>query len=214
MPMAAKAKSARKSPKLELSAGPAELRCQHAPFTLDILTPPGAPIIARLRTRTILTPLAVRLAIIEDAAAKPETVRARSLRRRLTALDRALSDREAEMLERLTSCINSLSNIRCIDLSKPVFRSSASGRLPFGEHKRREISAMTYVLKGLSPAHKSAVLELAILLDPSTSLRGIKPGDAFIASVSQAAGAVVSLYSAWPGREASCGSYEGCSAEA
>src|SRR5262249_1171325 len=148
---------------------PAELRRQHTPLTRDILTPPGAPIIARLRTRTVLTPVAVRLAIIEDAAAKPEAVRVRSLRRRLTALDRALSDFEAEMLERLTSCINSLSNIHCIDLVMPVIRSSGFGRLPFGEHKRREISAMTYVLRGLSPAHKSAVLELAILLDPNTS---------------------------------------------
>src|SRR5262249_45566135 len=118
-------------------------------------------------------------------------------RRRLTALDRALSDFEAEMLERLTSCINSLSNIHCIDLVMPVIRSGGFGRLPFGEHKQREISAMTYVLRGLSPAHKSAVLELAILLDPNTSLKELKPGEAFIASVCQAAGAVVSLYGAW-----------------
>jgi hypothetical protein len=46
------------------------------------------------------------------------------------------------------------------------------------------------------------VLELAILLDPSTSLKALKPGEAFIASVCQAAKAVVSLYRAWPGREA------------
>jgi hypothetical protein len=198
--MSAKAKGAKKRPRLELSEGPAELRRQHTPFTRDILTPPGAPVIARLRTRTILTPLAVRLAIIEDAAAKPEAVRARSLRRRLTALDRALSDCEAEMLERLITCINGLSNIACIDLSKPVIRTNASGRLPFGEHKRQEISAMTYVLRGLSPAHKKTVLELAVLLDPSTSLQSLKPGEAFIASVCQAAPAVVSLYRAWPGR--------------
>jgi hypothetical protein len=210
--MSAKAKSAKKRPKLDLSEGPAELRRQHTPFTRDILTPPGSPIIARLRTRTILTPLSVRLAILEDAAAKPEAVRLRSLRRRLTPLDRALSDREAEMLERLTSCINSLSNAGCIDLLKPLARSSASGRLPFGERRRREISAMTYVLKGLSLAHKSAVLELAILLDPSTSLQGLKPGEAFIASVCQAARAVVSLYGAWPRLET--GRFEKASPEA
>jgi hypothetical protein len=195
--MSAKAKGARKRPKLELSEAPAALRRQHTPFTRDILTPSGAPVIARLRTRTILTPLAVRLAIIEDAAAKPEAVRARSLRRRLTALDRALSDCEAEMLERLTSCINSLSNIACIDLTKPVIRADACGRLPFGERKRREISAMSYVLKGLPPSYKSTVLDLAVLLDPSTSLQAFKPSEAFIASICQAAGAVVSLYGAW-----------------
>jgi hypothetical protein len=199
--MSAKAKGARRRPKLGLSESPAGLRSQHMPFTRDILTPAGAPVIARLRTRTVQTPLAVRLAIIEDAAAKPEAVRARSLRRRLTALDRALSDCEAEVLERLTSCINSLSNIACIDLTKPVIRADGCGRLPFGERKRREISAMTYVLKGLTPAHKSAVLDLAVLLDPSTSLQAFKPSETFIASICQAAGAVVSLYSAWHGSQ-------------
>jgi hypothetical protein len=201
MGMAAKARSMKKRAKPSLPEISARFRCQHTPLTRDVLTAAGLPIVARLRTRTILTPLAVRLTIIEEAAAKSDTVRVRSLRRRLTPLDRALSDCEAEMLERLTSCIISLSNISCIDLSKPVARLAAAGRLPFGEHKRREISAMTFVLRGLSAAHKSAVLELAVLLDPSTSLQGSKPGEVFIASVCQAAGAATSLYQAWERQE-------------
>jgi hypothetical protein len=194
--MAAK-RTAKKIARLELSKGPAPFRQQHTPFTRDILTPPGAPIVARHRARTILTPLAVRLAIIEDAAAKPESVRTRSLRRRLTMLDRALSDREAEMLERLASCINSLSGVGCVDLLKPGIPSSPFGRLPFGERRRHEISAMTYVLKGLSPMHRSAALELTALLDPSLSHGAFKPGEAFVTSVCAAAGAVVSLYIEW-----------------
>src|SRR5208283_4999758 len=98
---------------------------------------------------------------------KPEAVRVRSLRRRLTALDRALSDREAEALDRLTTCINGLSNIGCLNYMRSEVRSSPFGRLPFSEGKRRDIAAMAYVLQGLSPAHKAAVLELAVLLDPS-----------------------------------------------
>src|SRR5208337_4835904 len=105
------AKPSKKRPRLELSEGPTDERRQHTPFTRDVLTPPGAPIVASHRTRTILTPLGVRRAIIEEAAAKPEAVRVRSLRRRLTVLDRTLSDREAEAIERLTSCMNSLSNV-------------------------------------------------------------------------------------------------------
>jgi hypothetical protein len=196
--MRIKAKNAKKRPKFGLPDDPAGLRRQHTPFTRDIVTLPDASVVTRLRTRTILTPLALRLAIMEDAALKPEAVRARSLRRRLTPLDRALTGREAEMLERLTSCINGLSNVACVDFLKPVVRGNAPGRLPFGERKRQEISAMAYVLKGLNPADKSAVLELAVLLDPSTSLQSFKPGEAFIAAVCQAAKAVVSLYSAWP----------------
>ncbi len=191
--MAAKAKKA----KLELSEGPAACRLQHTPFTRDILTPPGAPIVARHRTRTILTPLEVRRAIVEDAAAKPEAVQLRSLRRRLTVLDRALSDLEAEALERLTTCLNSLSNVGAINYLKSEVRSSPSGRLPFSERRRREIGALTYVLKGLSPANKSAVLELAVLLDPSCSQGAFKPGEAFVQAIRVAAAAAVALYDEW-----------------
>ena len=68
----------------ELSEGPTDHRRQHTAFTRDVLTPLGAPIIARHRARTILTPLEVRRAILEDVASKPEAMRVRSLRRRFS----------------------------------------------------------------------------------------------------------------------------------
>jgi hypothetical protein len=193
---AARAKTAKRKPLRELHEAPNEHRLQHTPFTRDVLTPPGAPILARHRTRTLLTPLEVRRAIIEDAAAKPEPVRVRSLRRRLTLLDRALSDCEAEALDRLTNCIASLSNIGCLNYLRSEVRSSPVGRLPFSEGKRVEIAAMSAVLKGLSPAHKSAVLELAVLLDPSHS-GAFKPAGEFVALLQAAAAAAVTQYSEW-----------------
>jgi hypothetical protein len=192
-----------RKPSLELCDGPTSQRRQHTPFTRDVLTPLGAPIIARHRARTILTPVSVRRAILEDIAAKPEAVRVRSLRRRLTALDRALSDREAEMLDRLTACVNGLSNVGCVNYLKSEVRSSPYGRLPFSERKRREIAAMIYVLKGLSFANRSAILELTALLDPSYSPGTFKPSNDFIASIRLAAGAVVSLYEDHSRRETS-----------
>ncbi len=177
-----------------LSEGPSAFRRQHTAFTQEVLTPQGAPVISRHRARTILTPLGVRLAILEEVSARPESVRVRSLRRRLTALDRALTDRQAEMLERLTSCINSLSNIGCLNYLSSEVRASPYGRIPFSESKRREIAAMTYVLKKLNAADRSAVLELAALLDPARSLAAAKPDEPFIAAVCSAAGAVVSFY--------------------
>ncbi len=194
--MPAKAKTAKRQPGQNLAEAPTGHRRQHTPFTCDILTPPGAPIVARHRARTLLTPLAVRRAIVEDAETKPEPVRLRSLRRRLTALDRALSDREAEALGRLTSCVASLSNVGCLNYLKSEVRSSPFGRLPFSESKRMEIAAMNAVLKGLSPVHRSAVLELAILLDPSYS-GSFKPAREFIALLQSAAAAVVTLYGEW-----------------
>ncbi len=194
--MAARAKTAKRLPRQELAEAPTELRRQHTPFTRDVLTPPGVPIVARHRTRTLLTPLAVRRAIIEDAAAKPEPVRVRSLRRRLTVLDRALSDGEAEALDRLTNCIAGLSNIGCLNYLRSEVRSSPIGRLPFSEGKRVEIGAMTAVLKGLSAAHRSAVLELAVLLDPSHS-GTFKPAPEYVALLQSAAAAAAALYSEW-----------------
>ena len=194
--MAVRAKTAKRKPLRDLAEAPNEHRLQHTPFTRDVLTPPGAPVMARHRTRTLLTPLAVRRAIIEDAAAKPEPVRVRSLRRRLTLLDRALSDCEAEALDRLTNCIASLSNIGCLNYLRSEVRSSPVGRLPFSERKRVEIAAMSAVLKGLSPTHRSAVLELAVLLDPSHS-GTFKPAGEFVALLQAAAAATVTQYNEW-----------------
>ena len=194
--MAARAKSAKKLPMCDLAEAPTGHRRQHTPFTRDILTPPGAPFVARHRARTLLTPLAVRRAIVEDAASKPEPVRARSLRRRLTVLDRALTDPEAEALDRLTTCIGGLSNIGCLNYLRSEVRSSPGERLPFSENGRIEIAAMNAVLKGLNAQHRSAVLELAVLIDPSHS-GAFKPADEFVALLQAAAGAAVALYNNW-----------------
>jgi hypothetical protein len=186
----------KKSGMAELCEGPSQHRRQHTPFTRDVLRPLGAPIIARHRTRTILTPLEVRRAILEDVASKPEAVRVRSLRRRLTILDRMLTDQEAEALERLTTCINSLSNVRSINYLKPEVRYTPLGRVPFSEKRRREISAMSYVLKSMSPPHRAACLELAVLLDPNHS-GSDKPADDILSAIWVAASEVVRLYNEW-----------------
>ncbi|MGA7326336.1 MAG: hypothetical protein WBX25_18095 [Rhodomicrobium sp.] len=119
------------------------------------------------------------------------------MRRRLTVLDRALSDDEAGALERITSCINSLSNVSCLDYLKSEVRSSPFGRLPFGERKRREIAAMTLILKALNPSDKYAIIGLAVLLDPSRSSADFKSSEQFVARVTAAAKAVVLLYEQW-----------------
>lgn len=192
----AKPTASQKRPEPGLADGPSVFRRQHTAFTRDVLTPPGAPTVARHRIRTILTPLAMRRAIIEEAAALPEAARVRSLRRRLTALDRALSGEEAEALDRIASCLHSLSNVGCLNYLRSEVRSSPYGRLPFSESKQVEIAAVTFVLKGLSPAKRSAVLELAVLLDPGHS-GAFKPAEEFIAMVCSAAAGAVALYGEW-----------------
>jgi hypothetical protein len=162
-----------------------------------VLTPPGAPAIARHRTRPILTPLPVRLAILEEVAGKPEETRLRAIRRRLTALDRALSDSEAELLERIISCVNALSNVGCVDYLNAGVKSSPYGRLPFGEARRREIAAMTFVIRKLSVRNRASLLGLAARLDPSATIPHGCVDEAFLAAIREAAQAVVALYAEW-----------------
>jgi hypothetical protein len=153
--------------------------------------------VARHRVRTVLTPLSVRRAILEEAADKPEAVRVRSLRRRLTPLDRALTDREAEAIERLTGCIHRLSNQGTINYSQPGMRTSPYSRLPFSEGRQKEIAAMSYVLRGLTPLQKSVAFELTILLDPCHSQPSVSLTSTFIELARDVSGTVAMLYSDW-----------------
>lgn len=63
------------------------------------LTPPGAPPVVRMRITTPITPRAVRAQLIEMAAEIPDAKRQDFIRRRLTRLDRKMSDEAAGALE-------------------------------------------------------------------------------------------------------------------
>lgn len=189
----------RKSP--ALPGGPSLDRSQHNAFVRDVMTPKGAPIIARHRVRTILTSMSVRRAILEELADKTEAVKLRSIRRRLTALDRALTDKEAEMLERLTTCINSLSNVGCIDYLRSEVRSSPYGRIPFSDHKKREITGMTYVLTNLSLPERNLVADIARRLDTVSQCDTRKADEDYIAQVKLVCQKIVHLYEGMPTKD-------------
>ena len=57
---------------------------------------------------------------------------------------------------------------------------------------------MSYVLKSLSPPHRAACLELAVLLDPTHS-GADKPADDILSAIWVAASEVVRLYDEWHG---------------
>lgn len=68
----------------------------------DFLLENGVPM-ARLRKRQLFTPYEQRIRMMGENQDKPEEFRARSLRRKLTKLDRALTDDEAYALDRAFS---------------------------------------------------------------------------------------------------------------
>jgi hypothetical protein len=102
------------------------------------------------RVRPALTPYALRIALLEEAAEKPRETRDRSLRRKLTALDRALSDGEARALDRYCTLIEAVGAIGCVNYRQANLRSDPSSRLPFSEWKQRELAAHAYARAGLS----------------------------------------------------------------
>ncbi len=180
---------------------PSVERRGHTSFVREIFTGEHHGLVARHRTQTVLTPIARRRAILEEIADKPQTVQLRSVRRRLTALDRALDDRQAECLDRLTTCMIRVSNVGCVNYLKSEVRSGPSAKLPFDERNRQEIGAMGFVLKSVTLPQRAALETLAHLLDPSSSTAKIKLPDAFIAALSEAADPIAQAYDTWNKRQ-------------
>lgn len=78
-------------------------RKERAPIARELGINPDGSGFVRQKQRQIITPLAERLRIFEENEGKPEEFRARSLRRRLTRVDRVLTDMEASVLDRAFS---------------------------------------------------------------------------------------------------------------
>ncbi|MGO9171989.1 MAG: hypothetical protein ACLP7P_08505 [Rhodomicrobium sp.] len=188
---------------VELSEGPNRFRGRHSEFTRDVLTPPGAPAMARYRVRSILTPIEVRRAIVADIATKAETVRVRSLARRLTRLDRALSEAEAAALYRIVNAINDACNIGCIDYGGSNVRSSPYGRLPFSERRQIEMRAKSeLVTKRLGAAYERYVLYmLARWLNPGSEVRVPRISDGLLTTIKIIAQAALVFYQEFDARK-------------
>jgi len=146
---------------ISLAGGPTRERARHALMAAEFLTPRLDPPVIRHRVRTPLTPIAVRMQILEETRELPEAVRLRSLRRRLTVLDRALSDADAANLDRLAEAETLLHSA---SHASPLARigmgsggSADSGRLPFSERRRREIGGRAFVLARLGAQHRAAL---------------------------------------------------------
>ncbi len=69
----------------------------------DIIAEIGGGGFPRQRAKSIITPYAARMRLMDELADKPPQYRERSVRRRLTALDRMLSDDEAYALDKAQS---------------------------------------------------------------------------------------------------------------
>lgn len=107
---------------------------------------------ARLRAGQIMTPLIVRMRILAELADRPEEFRRRSVRRRLTALDRALSDGQAAALDRAyTAFLTIQGKARGVNWSSMGSRSAGFGE-PLTPGELGEVGAYRYARAKLDTA--------------------------------------------------------------
>ena len=132
---------------------------------------PKSPAPLRRTKRLVLSPYARRMEIKADALAKFDSAASveRSLRRRLTALDRALSDSEALALDRIISAFPAAGN-------SGRTQSWAGLRIDYGRSAdaadavRREVSLADRIYKSLTVWRKSKLRWLLWCGDPSRSV--------------------------------------------
>jgi len=79
------------------------MKADHKRIQFDNIATPGAPVWRR-RLRKPYTCWAVRMELVRQSAELPDGERQLYVRRRLTELDKALGDDEAEALERWLDC--------------------------------------------------------------------------------------------------------------
>lgn len=128
---------------------------------------------ARLRACQIMTPLIVRTRILAELADRPEEFRRRSVRRRLTALDRALSDGQAQALDRVyTAHLTLQGKARGVNWSSMGSRSAGFGD-PLTDRELVEIGAYRHVRAKLDTAAREWLDWFLAIMSPWDS--GVEP---------------------------------------
>ena len=121
----------------------------------DNIATRSAPVY-RYRVATPLTPVAVRLQLLDDACHIPQTERDDWLRSRRQPLDILLSEREAEALERWWTCEDWLAgNARVADFAGDRVQASRSNMTPLPDEVLPSLGRHRRIRRQLPPAWRS-----------------------------------------------------------
>lgn len=121
----------------------------------DFLLEQGVPT-ARMRKKQLFTPYEQRIRLMRENQDKPEEFRAHSLRRKLTKLDRALSDEEAYALDRAFNAWLSL-NGKSKSVDPGAIHGGGSYGEPLTQMEIGEARAFGSMRKRLKPHMHNAV---------------------------------------------------------
>ncbi len=154
--------------------------------------PYGAP---QRGARPVLTPYERREEIIAEANKHASAqARERSLRRRLTVLDRKLDDREARALDRLAAWLLQAANPGNAPYWAGTKIDCGRSSDAQGEAFRREIALALAVHRGLDPEQMAMLQTLLNWLDPDSGKVCAGFSERFLDALKDLAASVASAY--------------------
>lgn len=146
-------------------------RIQHGQIARDIIIE-GERAFPRHRAKPMLTSWAVRKRMIDELSERPEGFKRRSLARRLTKLDKALTDLEAYSLDRAFSAwLITAGKSKSVDVSGSGVRGNDQGEI-LSEQELREVGILRKALKGLPKQANSLILAIFGLMAPWHESKG------------------------------------------
>lgn len=131
----------------------------------EFLVSEGIPV-ARYRRKQLFTPYLQRIRILEENSEKPIEWRTHSLRRKLTPLDRALSDNEAYALDRAFSAWLALNGkSKSVDFSF-VGGGGSNDKLPLNDRELKEAKAYQIAIGLIGVQNRLRLMRLFERLAP------------------------------------------------
>jgi hypothetical protein len=140
-------------------------RSERAPIARELAIADGIGFV-RQKQRVIITPLAERMRILEENEGKPEEFRSRSLRRRLTRVDRVLTDLEAGIIDRaFNAWLTIEGNVRGVSWDSQGIRGGGD-RSPLSGRQLYEVGQYQQARAKLSILLKERMDRLFALMSP------------------------------------------------
>lgn len=138
---------------------------------------------ARHRVRAFLTPLCVRMRVLDELAHIAPQRRERIMRRKLTLLDRSLTDRQAAILDRAFNAWLSLNGKSKSVNPEAVGGGNGESKLPLTVRELKEAHAFSAMKQKLEGIWKARLEALFTALAPWREERSRKLSDAEIGLV-------------------------------
>lgn len=158
-------------------------RIEHGEIARDIILE-NEIAFARHRAKPIFTGWEIRKRIVDELRERPEEFKQRSLRRRLTKLDRALSDEQAFALDMaFTAWLILNGKSKSVDAGAINAASGPSHKIPLNQREFETVALFQAAISGWPMAKRRQLEGLFQLMAPWAERQDIKPDERSIRQV-------------------------------